>query len=76
MSKSTIMKKRVIKQSGEPWNPHGYQKRGVKFLLEHQAAGLLLDPGLGKTSIVLAAFSFLKKRKLASKMLVIAPLRP
>jgi SNF2 family DNA or RNA helicase len=77
MSKSTTTKKRVIKQLGaQPWTPHGYQKRGVKFLLEHQAAGLLLDPGLGKTSIVLAAFSFLKKKKLASKMLVIAPLRP
>lgn len=58
------------------WTPHAYQKKGVKFLLEHQAAGLLLDPGLGKTSITLAAFSFLKKRGLANKMLVIAPLRP
>lgn len=45
-------------------------------MLEHQAAGLLLDPGLGKTSITLAAFSFLKSKKLARKALVIAPLRP
>jgi SNF2 family DNA or RNA helicase len=76
-SKSTTTKKRVIKPSVAPsWTPHAYQKRAVKFLLEHQAAGLLLDPGLGKTSCALAAFSLLKKKKLASKALVIAPLRP
>lgn len=57
------------------WSPHDYQKRAVKWLLEHGAAALFLDPGLGKTSISLAAFSFLKKRKVASKALVIAPLR-
>lgn len=27
------------------WNPHGYQKKAVKFLLEHAAAALFLDPG-------------------------------
>lgn len=62
--------------SAPEWKPHKYQKTAVKFLLEHQSAGLLLDPGLGKTSVTLAAFSFLKKRGLASKMLVVAPLRP
>lgn len=45
-------------------------------MLERQAAGVLLDPGLGKTSIVLAAFDVLRSKKLARKMLVIAPLRP
>lgn len=45
-------------------------------MLERQAAGVLLDPGLGKTSIVLAAFDILRRKKLARKMLVIAPLRP
>jgi SNF2 family DNA or RNA helicase len=59
-----------------PWTPHKGQKLGVKFLLEHAAAALLADPGVGKTSMVLAAFAFLKKRKLANKMLVIAPLKP
>lgn len=77
MSKSTTTKTRRISPSVAPsWTPHDYQKKAVKFLLEHQAAGLLLDPGLGKTSITLAAFTLLKKKKLASKMLVIAPLRP
>lgn len=60
----------------EPWRPHAGQKKAVKFLLEHAAAALLADPGVGKTSAVYAAFSFLKKRGLAAKMLVIAPLRP
>lgn len=54
---------------------HGYQKRGVKFLLTHGAAALLLDPGMGKTAIVLKAFTALLKAKTATKMLVIAPLR-
>lgn len=36
---------------------------------------LLLDPGLGKTSITLAAFDFLRGKKIARKMLIIAPLR-
>jgi SNF2 family DNA or RNA helicase len=47
----------------------------VKFLLEHAAAALFLDPGLGKTSITLAAIKLLKKKKLLSKVLLIAPLR-
>lgn len=51
-------------------------KLAVKFLLEHGAAGLFLDPGLRKTSITLAAFKVLKTERLAKRMLVIAPLRP
>lgn len=57
------------------WSPHDYQRKAVKWLLEHGAAALFLDPGLGKTSITLAAFSFLKKKGVANKALVIAPLR-
>jgi SNF2 family DNA or RNA helicase len=59
-----------------PWKPDAGQKKGAKFLIEHACAGLFADPGVGKTSITYAAFSFLKKRGVASKMLVIAPLRP
>lgn len=47
----------------------------VKFLLEHACAGLFLDPGLGKTSSVLAALKILFKKRLINKVLVIAPLR-
>ena len=58
------------------WVPHPYQKKAVKFMIERACAGLLLDPGLGKSSISLAAFKLLKTRKMVRKMLVIAPLRP
>ena len=58
-----------------PWNPHAYQKKAIKFLLEHAASALFLDPGLGKTSITLAAVKLLKQKKLLNKVLLIAPLR-
>lgn len=38
-------------------------------------AGLLLSPGMGKTSITLAVFKVLLKRRLIKRVLVIAPLR-
>lgn len=44
-------------------------------MLTSACAGLFLDPGLGKTSISLAAMKVLKKEKLVSKVLIIAPLR-
>lgn len=75
MSKSTTTSSRRSAQSLKKWSPHTYQRKGVKFLLEHAAAALFWDPGLGKTSVTLAAFSFLKKQKVATKALVIAPLR-
>lgn len=43
--------------------------------MDNAAAIALLDPGLGKTSITLAAFLALKKAGIARRMLVIAPLR-
>lgn len=43
--------------------------------MENGAAALFLDPGLGKTSVVLSAFSKLLAKGVARKMLVIAPLR-
>lgn len=60
----------------ERWRPKLYQKKALKFVLERGAAGLLLDPGLGKTSITLAALSILLQEKLIRGALVIAPLRP
>lgn len=57
------------------WTPHAYQKKAVKFLLNHGAAALLLDPGLGKSSVTLAALKLLKAKFLNEKTLVIAPLR-
>jgi SNF2 family DNA or RNA helicase len=57
------------------WTPHPYQKRAVKHLLAEPAAGLFLDPGLGKTSVVLKAFEILRKQEVLDSMLVIAPLQ-
>jgi len=62
-------------QAPVSWTPHEYQLRAVEFVLEREAAGLFLDPGLGKTSIVLAAITALKKAKKFKKALIVAPLR-
>lgn len=59
----------------KPWTPHPYQLEAVKFLVSRGGAGLFLDPGLGKTSVVLAAFKVLKNRGMVRRMLVIAPRR-
>lgn len=60
----------------QPWKPKGYMRKAVKFLLEHAAAALFLDPGLGKTSITLAAISMLFKMNMCQGWIVVAPRRP
>jgi SNF2 family DNA or RNA helicase len=74
-SKSTITPQTLFKPSSMPWRPAAFQKRAVKFLLEHAAAALFLDPGLRKTSAVLAAVKFLISRGLVEKVLIVAPLQ-
>lgn len=69
------MQSELFKPLSKPWTPHVYQKKAVKFLLEHAASALFLDPGLGKTSIALAAIKVLKQKKILDKVLLIAPLR-
>ena len=71
------MKPKSLKTAarGKPWTPHDYQVRAAQFLVERAAAALFLDPGLGKTSTTLAAFSALKKRGLVGGMVILAPLR-
>lgn len=66
----------LLRQSVERWKPHSFQKSGSKFLQDHGAAGLFASPGAGKTSMTLDAFMKLKKKGLADKALIIAPLRP
>ena len=66
--------KRISKQP-RPWTPRPYQLRAKAFLRENGSAALFLDPGLGKTSVTLAAFSELLAEGTAKKMLVVAPLR-
>lgn len=57
------------------WVPHKYQKKAVDFLCKRSAAGLFLDPGLGKTSITLAAIEALRRKGKAHRWLIVSPLR-
>lgn len=58
-----------------PWTPRPYQLTSLEWLIEKPHAGLLLDPGLGKTSTTLAAIQFLKEGGHVHHVLVVAPLR-
>lgn len=55
------------------WHPHAYQVRGIDWLLR-TAAGLFLPPGLGKSSIALAAICKLKEMGFPYRTLLLAPL--
>ena len=58
------------------WQPHDYQRRALDFLYKHRHGGLFLDPGLGKTSVVLTALAKWKRVvKRPINVLVVAPLR-
>lgn len=57
------------------WTPRAYQLASLEFLLGRPASGLMLDPGLGKTSTTLAAISALKHGGAPYRTLVVAPLR-
>lgn len=59
----------------EPFEPHEYQEWGITGMVSSPIFSLLLDPGLGKTAITLAAFKLLKEEGVVRRMLVIAPLR-
>lgn len=57
------------------FEPREHQRRAIKFLVGQPHAALFLDPGLGKTSAVLAAFKLLRAKRYTKTLLVIAPLR-
>lgn len=58
------------------YHPHEYQSRACRFIIEHMAAGLFLEMGLGKTVIALTAICELMfDYFVVSRVLVIAPLR-
>lgn len=60
----------------ELWAPRAYQTVAVKWLVKHPVGALLLDPGLGKSSVALRTYQLLRNAKAVRKMLVVAPLRP
>lgn len=58
-----------------PWTPRPYQLASLEFLIREPQAGLMLDPGLGKTSATLAGYQFLHEGGHVHHALVVAPLR-
>lgn len=58
------------------YNPHDYQKYAIQFIKEHPIAAILLDMGMGKSSITLTAIMDMMYDSFEiSKVLIIAPLR-
>lgn len=57
------------------WKPHTYQAVAVDFMVQGGCGNLWLDPGLGKTSICLAAILEIRKYD-PRPALVVCPLRP
>lgn len=58
------------------YNPHSYQDYATNFIINHPIAAILLDMGMGKTSIVLTAImKLMYDRFEVSKVLIIGPLR-
>lgn len=61
--------------NAQPWHPRPYQEVSLEWLIEKPHSGLLLDPGLGKTSTALAAIQVLQESEHVNHVLVVAPLR-
>lgn len=58
------------------YSPHDYQRYAAEFIITQPVAALLLDMGLGKTSITLTAINDLLFDSFeVHKVLVVAPLR-
>lgn len=58
------------------YQPHKYQEFATRFILEHEAAAVFLDCGLGKTVITLTALQKLMHDRFeVGRVLIIAPLR-
>lgn len=78
-SKSSTIQQKALSclSDGEPqvWVPEPYQTRYVNRMKSSYSVAGWVDPGLGKTSCVLKAFSDLLKSGMAERLLVIAPRR-
>jgi SNF2 family DNA or RNA helicase len=61
--------------SAKHWTPRKEQLKAVEHLLKRHEAGIFGEPGVGKTSIFLAAIKILLENKLARRVLLVAPLR-
>jgi hypothetical protein len=56
------------------WTPHPYQEEAVKLCKSRRSFGLFLQPGLGKTTVMLKTFMELMNEGRIHRALVIAPL--
>jgi SNF2 family DNA or RNA helicase len=56
--------------------PRAYQAEAIKLCISQACAGLLMAPGLGKTSVIYSVVSILLSKKMIKRTLVICPLRP
>lgn len=58
------------------WTPHAYQLKAAQHVLSNSGAALFLEPGLGKTAIVMACLTILKRDRAMRGALVVCPLTP
>lgn len=65
----------VFKNKAIKFKPHDYQTECINWVISLLFNGLFLNPGLGKTAIILASFKLLKKNGHIDKLFVVAPLR-
>jgi SNF2 family DNA or RNA helicase len=56
--------------------PRAFQRRAVEWLVGHAGAGLFIDPGGGKTGIVLRTIAALKQNGVLNRALIVTLLRP
>lgn len=61
--------------SKEKWKPRPEQIRGVRLIIGGKGTRLFLPPGMGKTAVVLKAFTIVKAAGHADALLVLGPLR-
>lgn len=58
------------------YTPEPHHKKAIRSVIQQACIGLLLDRGLGKTAIMLAAFQLLRAATSVRRMLVVTGLRP
>jgi len=69
-------KKKSTKSCAKRWRPRDYMQMCVDICIKNPYTALFLDPGLGKTSIMLQVFNKLKIREEVKAMLVVVPINP
>lgn len=58
------------------YEPLPFQQKAISLVCEKPGSALLLDPGMGKTAIVLGAHCVLQHHQMIKATLVVVPLRP